>query len=119
MCEVASAYNLSGYVQNTLEYPVYQARVDFNGSHVFTDVNGYYNFSNINYGNYTFLCRYIAASIGGGHFANYTKNISISGDTILNVTIQEKGYVVPVTPGFEGIGLISILGILFVIGRKK
>ena len=107
-----SAYNLSGYVYNNLDYPLENTRIDIDSNHTSTSVSGYYNFTNISEGNYTILARHSPLKPTDGHFVNYTENISIIGDTNLDIIMREKTYPVQVTPGFEFVGLIFILLVL-------
>ncbi len=104
-------YNLTGYVNNTLELPVQNARIDINGSHVFTDANGYYNFSGISEDTYLILTRAIG-------YRNNTNTTTISQDLIMNVTLRERMVGTVSVPGFSGFGAILVFGLLFFLRRK-
>jgi len=104
-------FNLSGYIFNTLELPLENARIDFNGDYVFSTVDGYYLFSGINEGTTDTI---LARAIG---YRNETNITAISVDTTMNFTLKEKTAGTVSAPGFQGI--LAIVGfILFWLYRK-
>ncbi len=99
---------LSGYVQNSLELKLQNARIDLNSNYTFTDINGYYSFNNINENTYIVLVRAIG-------YENNSVSIEINSDKIHNFTIKERVWGgTMVTPGFEVILSIIVFLILFV-----
>ncbi|HLE87055.1 MAG TPA: carboxypeptidase regulatory-like domain-containing protein, partial [Candidatus Brocadiaceae bacterium] len=101
---------LSGYVKNTLELNLENARVDFNGSYVFTDATGHYSITGINEGTYATLARAIG-------YRNKTNTSTINADAVINFTLSEKTAVS--APGFDmGVFLISVAS-LYMFRKKK
>ncbi len=113
LTNTASAFNLSGYVNDTLGTPNQGTRIDLNGNHTFTNISGYYLFNNVS-GNYTILFRQIL-------YRNNTQIVNITSDTILNIILQERKESAIKTLSEEGGGLsmLSIITIIFVFGRKQ
>ncbi len=93
-------------VKNVLDLNLQNARIDFNGEYAFTDSNGNAVFSNIAEGNYDILARAIG-------YRNSTNTTTISEDTVMNFTLNERKTAVQV-PGFEsilGIGILIVSGL--------
>ncbi len=110
--EKSTNLNLSGYVTNTLELPLQNARVDFNGSYVFTDAAGYYNFSGIDEDTYTTLVRAIG-------YRNDTEIIDVSGNVQQNFTLSERRPVAVSAPGFGAISGLFILAVTIIFIRIR
>ena len=104
---------LKGYITNVLEAPIEWARIDIDSTHEFTDEDGYYTFNNITKGNYTILVRQIG-------YRNNTANVSLnSTNDWYNVTLSDnKMPAIKMTPGFEGLGLLIGIGLIYIIRRK-
>lgn len=113
----ASAFNLSGNVNNSLEYHL-GARIDVSNStfttHTFTDVtDGSYQINDLGVGDYTVLVRQIK-------YRNNSENISIIGDTFHNVSMEKiRMPILEKIPGFEGIGILFVIIIIFTHERLK
>lgn len=83
MINVSSAYELSGNISNIKNESIYNASVSFGTNSTTTDINGYYNFSNVSAGNYTLKAiRY--------PYFNKTVNFNITNNTTLNFTMNAK-----------------------------
>jgi len=110
--DIHKSYTLMGYVFNTLELPIQNARIDVNGNHTFTDINGYYSFTTIIENNYTVT----AQAIG---YSNSSENINLNIDQMLNFTMRERtNGGVKASPSMEGFGLIAIIGLIYLYVRK-
>jgi hypothetical protein len=77
-------FTLNGYINNTLDFPLYGARIDLNSTiHTFTNITGYYEFIDVPENNYSVLARQIG-------YVNQTKVIYLSNNTMLNFTLLAK-----------------------------
>lgn len=107
---------LSGYVLNDLGLPIEYARVDVNGSHVFSDAAGLFVLD-LPDGNYWVQVRAIQDKEGRHLTYVETKTyVSVSGNTTLNTTLREKSKGTVTTPGF---GILSILVIFLLMSRFR
>ncbi len=104
---------LSGYVNNSIQFYLKGTRVDLNGAnYIFTDAGGYYEFTNLDEGNYTILVRQVG-------YRNNTNEINLTTSEFYNVTLSEnKMAAVRATPGFEGVGVLLVIAIIIVFRRK-
>lgn len=106
-------YTIEGFVANSLELPLQNARVDFNGSYVFTDAMGNYSFSNGGEGIQPILVRAIG-------YSNNTQSVNITNDTVLNIMMRERtSGGVKASPGFGGIGLLAVVVVIYLYGKKR
>jgi hypothetical protein len=104
-------YFITGYVQNTLELPLQNARIDYSGGHTYTDGTGYYTAS-IPSGERTILGRAIG-------YMNSSNTTVINANMSINFTLGERKTPVK-TPGFEfGTILISLVTLLYLYKRSK
>lgn len=112
----SSGYYLNGYVFNRINQPIANAVVKLGVVNVTsTDINGFYNFTNLVEEVYTFNASAFP----------YKKNVTdlfISHSATFNVTLIEQkqtGKIIEETPGFEGMfAILGLLSIYYVIRRK-
>lgn len=109
--DIHKSYTLTGFAFNVLEQPLQNIRIDVNGNHTFTDGAGYYTFTTIIENNYTVLAR-------GVSFSDQSQNINLNADQMLNFTMTERMVGVKGSPGFEGIGLLAMMSIIYLYGKK-
>ena len=99
--------NISGYVFNRLELPIENARLDINDVYVYTNVTGYYEFSDIISGLNDITIRAI-------FYGNRYDTINMTNDSVSNYTLNEK--TCPSTvPGF---GFITNLIIILIVALR-
>lgn len=104
-------YSLSGSVTNELGVPLMNARVYVGQTSNLTNATGYYFLSPVSSANETALARAIG-------YENNSQLIDITGDTSLNFTLQEFRQSTVSAPGFEGIAMIFIFAMIYIVLRN-
>lgn len=105
-------YNVSGYISNTLGLMLENARIDLGNSFNFTDANGYYSVQNISGGTHTVLARAIG-------YRNATNTTEITGDTVINFTLNERAAGTVSAPNIGTIASIFIFISANILRRKR
>ncbi len=91
----------SGHVYNTLELPLYNAKIDYNGLSDYSNASGYFEFTNITDGTHSVLIR----SIG---YENVTDSIILVNDTSVDYILFERSWAT--TEDANNAGIIGFIG---------
>lgn len=107
-------YILNGTVNNSLGATMEWVKVSWDNSSAFSNESGFYEFTNASSGSHTLTAQQIGYATHSETYnltANATKNITLSEADTNTATIT--------APGFEGIGILFIFGLIYYYKRKR